>query len=68
MHAMAISDPLSTPQYTLDEEPIELEAFIEGRWETFDAGDLWEICQMSVGEALIFDDGTGGELVVRRVR
>ncbi len=48
--------------------PPRREAFIEHRGEIFAVSDLWEVRRMNVGDALVFDDGAGGDLVLRRVR
>ncbi len=63
----AVQGPLPSSHGSLDREPWEWEAFIEDHGERFDAADLREHRDMTVGEARVFGDEVGGDLVVRRV-
>jgi len=59
--------PASPAKYTLDGEPVDLEAFLRDNAETFTCVDIGAARALQVGEEVAFGGGAWATFVLRRV-
>lgn len=55
------------PKYTLDNDPIDLDMFIEVNMDMFNEQDIANIRSLQTGDHIVYGGGAAAEFILKRI-